>query len=89
MLFQLELLRPSVFDCVSQTVQRADAGIAAPGENQLADAAHADELIVNEVRRHPDQRQPLAALTDNLVARSMRDKMSETLKRDGVAVADG
>ena len=89
MLLQFELVRPPIFDCVSQTVQRADARIATPGKNQLGDASHTNELIVNKVRRHPDQREPLASLTDNLVARSMGDKMSETLKRDGVAVANG
>jgi glutaconate CoA-transferase subunit A len=49
-------------------VQRADARIAAPGEHHLVNAAHADELVVDEVRRHPDQRQALALLADDFVA---------------------
>ena len=49
-------------------MQRADAGIAAPGEHELVDAAHADELVVDQVRRHADQRQALALLADHLVA---------------------
>ena len=89
MLFQFELVRPAVLDGVSQAMQRADAGIAAPRKNQLGDAAHADELIVNEVRGHADQREPFAALTDDLVAGGMRNEMGEALKRDGVAIADG
>ena len=57
MFFQFELVRPAVLDCVAQAMQRADAGIAAPGKHQLGDAAHADELVVDEIRRHPDQRE--------------------------------
>ncbi len=89
MLFQLEPVRPAVLNRVTQTMQRADAGIAAPGKYQPGHAAHADELIVNEIRRHADERQSFPALTDNLVAGGMGNKMREALERDGVAVADG
>ena len=34
-LLELERLRPAVLDRVAQAVQRADAGIAAPGEDEL------------------------------------------------------
>ena len=89
MLLDLERLRPAILDRVAQAVQRADAGIAAPGEDELVDAAHADELVVDQVRRHADQRQVLAALADDLVAGGVRDQVGEPLHRHGVAIADG
>ena len=39
-------------------VQRADARIAAPGEHQLGGAAHADQLVVDEIGRHAHQVRP-------------------------------
>ena len=89
MLFQFELVRPAVLDRVAQAMQRADARIAAPGKNQLVDAAHADELVVDQVRRHADQRQTLAALADDLMGGGMRDQVGETFQRHRVAVANG
>ena len=53
-LLDLEL-RPAVLDRVAEAVQRADAGVAALGEDQLARAAGADHLVVDHVRGHPDQ----------------------------------
>src|SRR5438445_5101823 len=70
MLFQLQRLRPAVLDGVAQPVQGAHPGIAAPRENELARAAHADELIVDQVGRHADQREVATALADDLVAGS-------------------
>ena len=49
--------RPAVLHRVAQAMQRSHAGIAAPGKLQLRGAAGADQLIVNQVRRHADQRQ--------------------------------
>ena len=89
MLLDRERLRPAVLDRVAQPVQRADAGIAAPGEHQLVGAAHADQLVVDQVRRHADQRQVLAALADDLVPGRERDEMGEAFHGDGVAVPDG
>ena len=51
-------------------------------------AARADELVVDQVRGHPDERQVAPALPDDLVARGERDEVGEALERDGVAVAD-
>ena len=50
MLLERQRLRPAVLDRVAQPVERADAGIAAPGEDQLVRRAHADQLVVDEVR---------------------------------------
>src|SRR5262245_59281235 len=46
MLLDREWAGPAVLDRVAQPVQRADAGIAAPGEDEPLGAAHADELVV-------------------------------------------
>jgi hypothetical protein len=67
-------------------VQRADARVAGPGEHQLGRAAGPDELVVDDVRGHPDQGQPAPALPDDLVAGGDRDEVGEALQRDGVAV---
>ncbi len=45
-LFDLERPRPAPLDGVAQAMERSDAGIAAPGEHQLARAAAADHLVV-------------------------------------------
>ena len=89
MLLDRERLRPAVLDRIAEAVQRADAGIAAPGEHDLVDAAHADELVVDQVGRHADQRQALLLLADDLVAGGMRDQVGEPLHGHGVAIADG
>jgi hypothetical protein len=85
-LLELERLRPSVLDGVAKAVQRADAGIAAPREHELARAAHPDQLVVDHVRRHPHERQVPPALPDQLVPRRVRDQVREALERDDVAV---
>ena len=61
-----------------------------PHENtSLVDAAHADHLIVDEIRRHADQRQVFASLADDLVAGGMRNEMGEPLQSHGIAIANG
>ena len=85
-LLELQRRRPAVLDRVAQPVQRADAGVAAPGEHQPAGAAHPDQLVVDDVRRHPHQRQVAAPLADDLVAGGERDQVGEAFERDGVAV---
>jgi hypothetical protein len=85
-LLDLERLRPALLDRIAQAVQRADAGIAAPREHELSGAAHADQLVVDQVRRHPDQRQILPALADHLVAGRMGDQVRESLQGDSIAV---
>ena len=87
-LFDLERRRPAVLDCVAEAVERTDAGIAAPREHELAGAAGSDQLVVDEIGRHPHQRQVTPALADDLVARRVRDEVGEALEGDGVAVVD-
>ena len=69
-------------------MKRAYARIAGPGEDQAGSAAHADHLIVDEVGRHADKGETAAALADKFVARGKGDQVSESLKRNGVAVVD-
>ena len=88
MLLERQRMRPAVLDRVAHPVQRADAGIAAPGEDQLVDGAHADQLVVDQVRRHAADGQVLAALADDLMAGGEGDEVGEALHRDGIAVAE-
>ncbi|SLH61335.1 Uncharacterised protein [Mycobacteroides abscessus subsp. abscessus] len=85
-LLDLERHRPAVLHRVAEPVQRADAGVAAPGEHQLARAARADELVVDQIGGHPHQRQVAAALPDDLPPGRHRNQVGEALERDGVAV---
>ena len=85
-LLDLERARPAVLDRVPEPVQRAHPGIAAPGEDQLAHAARADQLVVNQVRRHPDHGEVPASLPYHLVPGRERDQVGEPLHRDDVAV---
>ena len=64
-------------------------GLPPHEKTSFFDAAHADELVVDQVRRHADQRQVLAALADDLVARGMRNEVGEAFQRHRVAVANG
>jgi hypothetical protein len=87
-LFDLQRPWPAVLDRVPEPVQRADAGIAAPGKDQLAGAARADHLVVDDVGGQPDQGEVAPALADDLVAGGDRDEVGESLERDRVAVVD-
>ena len=69
--------------------QRADARVAAPGKHQPGDAAHADELVVDQVRGHADQGEAPLALADDLMAGRMGDEVGEPLHGHAVAVPDG
>src|SRR5439155_5298069 len=66
--------------------QGAHPGIAAPRENELVRAAHADELIVDEVGRHADQGEVAPALADDLMAGGKGDQVREPFHGHGVAV---
>ena len=61
-LLDLDRPWPVVLDRVAEAMQRADAGVAAVGEHQPARRAHPDHLVVEEVRRHPDQLELAPAL---------------------------
>ncbi len=86
MLLELERRGPVVLDGVAKPVQRADAGVPAPREHELARAAHSDQLVVDDVGRHADECQVAPLLPDQLVAGRMRDQVREPLERDDVAV---
>jgi hypothetical protein len=69
-------------------MERAHARIPAPGKNQFRGTARADELIVNEVRRHAHQGEIAPPLADDFVSGGKRDQMGEALQRHHIAVAD-
>jgi hypothetical protein len=52
MLVECQRVRPRIFDGIAEPVKRAHARIAAPRKNQTISAPHANELIVDDVRRH-------------------------------------
>src|SRR3979490_3522680 len=83
-----ERARPAILDRVAHAVARADAWIAGPEKHRLVGAAHADELVIDQVGRHADQREAPAALADDLVAGGVRNEMGEAFHRERVAVAD-
>jgi len=80
-------LECAAFHGTAERVQRTDAGIARPGEDELLRAARGDHLVVNEVGRQPAQRQIAAPLPNDLVPGGERDEMGEALDDDDVAVA--
>ena len=86
--FDLDGLGPVVFDRVAQAVQRPDARISAPGEDDLLDAPGADELIVDQVRGHADHGEIALGLPDDLVSGGERDQVREPFQGDRVAVAN-
>ena len=78
-----------MFHRVAQAMERAHAGITAPGKHQLRGAAGTDQLVVNEIRRHPNEREIATALADHFVTRGKRDQMGKALHGDGIAVVNG
>jgi hypothetical protein len=89
MLLDGDRRRPAVLVGIAETMQRAHARIAHPGEDELVGATHADELVVDQVGRHPDQREAPAALADDLMPGCERDQVGEPLHGHGVAIPDG
>ena len=87
-LLDLDRVRPAVLDGVAKAVQRSHPGIAAVGEHQLAGRPHPDHLVIEDVRRHPDELQIAAPLTKDLVAGGKRDQVGEALDGDGVAIVN-
>src|SRR2546430_14057239 len=57
-------------------------------EGVLARGARPDHLVVEHVRRHPDQLEVAAALAQELVPGRERDQVREALERDAVSVVD-
>ena len=69
-------------------MQRADAGVPAPGEHERAGAPHPDQLVVDDVRRHAHEGQLAPPLPNQLVTRGVRDEVREALERHDVTVVD-
>ena len=87
-LLDLERPWPAVLDRIAEAVERPHARVAAPREDHLLRAARTDQLVVDDVRRHPHEGEVAAALPDDLVPGGVRDEVGEPLERDGVAVVD-
>ena len=85
-LLELDRPRPAVLDRVAEAMQRAHARVAAVGEHQLARRADPEHLVVEQVRRHPDQLQLAPPLAQHLVAGGERDQVREALQRHRIAV---
>jgi hypothetical protein len=66
-------------------MQRTDSGITAPREYQPIGRAHADQLVIDQIRRHANQSQVLDALADDLVAGGERNQVREALHGHVVA----
>ena len=60
-LFDLKGAGPSVLHRVTEPMQRTNARIAAPGEHAFRRTARTDQLVIDDVGRHPDERQAFAA----------------------------
>ena len=88
MLFELKRTRPGVLDSVAHAMQRSDTRIAAPRELERFREPHADDLVVDDIRRHPDERQVGFALANELVPCGIGNEVCETLQRDGVSIMD-
>src|SRR5712692_2493874 len=69
-------------------MQRANPGIATPGKRQCAGTTSTNQLIVDQVRRHPDQMQIAFFLAQDLVPGSERNQMGKAFQRDALAVMD-
>ena len=88
MLVEVERSRPAVLHRVAHAMQRPYARIAAPRKHQLARGSHPDQLVVEDIRRHADQRQIAAFLPDHLMPRCEWDQVREALHRHHVAILD-
>ena len=88
MLKNLDLIRPAFLNRIAQAVQRAHAGITAPGEDHLFSAARANHLIVDDIRGHADQRQVTLLLADHFVTGGKRNQVGKTFHGHGGAVLD-
>ncbi len=58
-----------MLDGVAQPVQGPDTGVASPGEDEGAGAAHPYHLVEHEVRSQAGQGEVAATLTDDLMCR--------------------
>ncbi|MDT4842420.1 hypothetical protein FQZ97_763220 [compost metagenome] len=84
----LQGVRPLFLYRVAQAVQRAHAGVATPGEGQLAGAARADQQVIDQVGGHAHQVQVFLALADDLVGGGSGNQVGEALEGYFVAIVD-
>ncbi|MCY1496378.1 hypothetical protein D9M68_303130 [compost metagenome] len=87
-LVDFQAIRPLFLHGVAQAVQRAHAGVATPGEGQLAGAAGADQQVVDQVGGHAHQGQVFLALADDFVGSGSGNQVGEALEGYGVAIVD-
>ena len=73
---------------VAEAVQRSYAWIASPGESQASGAAHANQLVINQIRRHADQAKIAPLLANDFVSCGGRNQMSKAFERNRIAVMD-
>src|SRR5215469_7222976 len=85
-LLERQRLRVGLFDGAPHAVQRADAGIARPREDELLGAARGDELVVDEIGRQARERQIAALLPDDLMGGRETDEVREAFDDHRVAV---
>src|SRR3954452_6822225 len=85
-LLDLQRPGPAVLDRVAQPVQRPDARIASPREDELARAAHADHLVIDQVGGHTYKGELTPALPDDLVAGREWYQVGKALQRQGHTV---
>ena len=76
-LFDLQRLRPLILNRVAKPVQRTHTGVSAPGEDQLPHAAHADQLIADQIRREANHGQPAPLLPDDFLPSGRRNQVCE------------
>lgn len=69
-------------------MERSNARIPTPREDQLLDTSSTDQLIVEKVWSEPNRGEVLLPLTDDLLSSSERNEMSETFKSHCVAVVE-
>jgi hypothetical protein len=62
-------------------VQRSNAGVSAPRKNQAGSASHANHLVVDDIRRHANQRKVFAPLTDHLMTGREWNEVGKPLHR--------
>ena len=79
----------SYLDRITQPVQRSHAWISPPREYELRGAAGANELVVNQIGRHPHERQVPPSLADDFMGGRERYQVREAFHGDDVAVMDG
>ena len=79
-LLDSERSREIALDRPPDSVQRADAGVAEPAEDELSGGSGGHHLVHQEIRREADQGEIPPPLPDDFVARGKGDQMGEPLE---------